>query len=203
MILVSVNDCQYWLLQTVALRRPIPGFIKCENSLFNGILFTDKLILLLFCVFNLTFLVPSYLELFLNKTTNSVKITLQTRHYIPNSYVNSTIICGTYLWSILQCQFDASEYVLYLYIREDSCQVREGAKGKDLFPHWHTTSRESNDSIVYVRPLVSFLNPKGGNWWHLSPHNHKYTDSNLYEWSPLAGGSCCWFTHSSEYAYMQ
>ena len=97
MILVSVNDCQYWLLQTVALRRPIPGFIKCENSLFNGILFTDKLILLLFCVFNLTFLVPSYLELFLNKTTNSVKITLQTRHYIPNSYVNSTIICGTYL----------------------------------------------------------------------------------------------------------
>ena len=96
LIPVSVNNYQYWLLQTVALRRPIPGFIKCENSLFNGILFTDKLILLLFCVFNLTFLVPSYLELFLNKTEYSIKQTFQTRDWIPNSHVNSTIICGTY-----------------------------------------------------------------------------------------------------------
>ena len=30
-ILVSVNDCQYWLPHTVALRRPIPGFVKYEN----------------------------------------------------------------------------------------------------------------------------------------------------------------------------
>ena len=31
-ILVSVNDRKYWLLHTVALRRPIPGFIKCKNN---------------------------------------------------------------------------------------------------------------------------------------------------------------------------
>ena len=31
-ILVSVNDREYRLLHTVALRRPIPGFVKCENN---------------------------------------------------------------------------------------------------------------------------------------------------------------------------
>ena len=32
-ILVSVNDRQYRLLHMVALRRPIPGFVKCEITL--------------------------------------------------------------------------------------------------------------------------------------------------------------------------
>ena len=69
-----------------------------RESNFNRLLFWDKLILLLFGVLILRLLVPSYLELCLNKTRNSVKITLQTIHRIPSSYVNTTVMCGTYLY---------------------------------------------------------------------------------------------------------
>ena len=55
----------------------------------------------MFCMLILSLLIPSYSELFLNKTRNDVRIILQTRHGIPNSYVNSTIICGTYIHHIL------------------------------------------------------------------------------------------------------
>ena len=90
-ILVSVNDHKYWLLHTVALGRPIRIY-QVWKSHFNCLLFWDTLILLLVCVLILRILIPSHFELFLNKIRNGVRITLQTRHWIPNSCVNSTAI---------------------------------------------------------------------------------------------------------------
>ena len=71
--------------------------LKIFVCLGDRLLFWDRLILLLFCVLILSLVAPSYSDLFLTKTRNGVKITLQTRDWILNSQVNSTVICGTYL----------------------------------------------------------------------------------------------------------
>ena len=84
----------------------------------------------------LSLLIPSYSELFLNKTRNGVRITLQTRHGIPNSYVNGTVICGTYL---LTCEADYSVGLtldnVYRISTYEQILAKSGSSGLALTRH--------------------------------------------------------------------
>ena len=94
---MSVNNHQYWFFYIQLLSVGLYQDYQVRESHCNCLLFLNKLILVLFGVHVLSLLVPSHLEVSKRKTKYSVKTTLQTRHWIPSSYVNSTVLCDIYL----------------------------------------------------------------------------------------------------------